>query len=49
MCMPTNFGIRKKHSAKFQRRKKSKQKDDFFCDAESFLKDNKNENSNIKS
>jgi len=54
MCMPTNFGIRKKHISTFQRTKNKKQKkDDFFCDCEEFLndtkKDKKNENISIKS
>jgi len=52
MCMPTNFGIRKKHTSSFQRTKNKKQKkDDFFCDADKFLnnKENKNENISIKS
>jgi len=54
MCMPTNFGNRKKYSSKFQRTKKDKKKDDdFFCDCEEFLndtkKDKKNENISIKS
>jgi len=51
MCMPTNFGMRKKHTSSFQRDKKTKKqkKDDFFCNCEEFLKDEKNENTSIKS
>jgi len=51
MCMPTNFGMRKKTTSSFKRTKKDKkQKDDFFCNCEQFLKENKkDENSSIKS
>jgi len=49
MCMPTNFGIRKKYILKVKRDKKIRQKkDNFFDNADDFLKV-KNENISIKS
>jgi len=49
MCMPTNFGGIKDKSYKIRSKKKKKCEfdDDFFKD--DFLKDKKNETSNIKS
>ena len=48
--MPTNFGMRKKHTTSFQRSTKKKQKKDkFFCDADKFLKEKKDEDISIKS
>jgi len=48
MCMPTNFGIRKKTTYSFKRKdKKTKKDDNFFDDCEKFLED-KNENISIK-
>ena len=50
MCMPTNFGNRKKYSSKFQRsKKKNNKKDEFFCDANKFLEEKKDESISIKS
>jgi hypothetical protein len=47
--MPTNFSLRKKHSSTFVKKsKKTKKEDDFFKDADDFLK-NSGEDTSRKS
>ncbi len=50
MCMPTNFGIRKKTTYTFKRKnKKTKKEDSFFKNSDKFFKSCKNEDISLKS